>query len=237
MNAPKKLLFTLAFCIAPLLVAAQGLDPASILKPLGNEWPTYAGDYTSRRYSSLKQIDTSNVKNLTLAWTQRLTGGLPKARGGFGRPAAGPPTIVGGEGTLDLGDTATTIRASALMVNGIIYVSAPDNAWAMDARTGSVLWHYFWKTRGGTHIGNRGMAMWNNYLFFETPDDYLISLDARTGEERWHKEISDFNQQYFSTTAPVVVGNHVLAGTGDDLDSPGFLQSFDTETGVLQWRH
>ena len=78
--------------------------------------------------------------------------------------------------------------------------------------------------------------MWHNYLYFETPDNYLVSLDARTGKERWHVEIADFNQQYFSTMAPIVVGNHVLAGTGNDLDSPGFLQSFDPETGKLQWK-
>ncbi|HMC54112.1 MAG TPA: PQQ-binding-like beta-propeller repeat protein, partial [Gemmatimonadaceae bacterium] len=41
---------------------------------------------------------------------------------------------------------------------------------------------------------------------------------------------------YFSTTAPVVVGDHVLVGTGDDLDAPGFLQSFDPKTGDLQWK-
>ena len=78
--------------------------------------------------------------------------------------------------------------------------------------------------------------MWHNYLYLETPDDYLVSLDAKTGKERWHKEIADFNQQYFSTTAPIVVGNHVLVGTGNDLDAPGFLQSFDPETGELQWK-
>ena len=70
----------------------------------------------------------------------------------------------------------------------------------------------------------------------ETPDNYLVSLDAKTGKERWHKVIADFNQQYFSTMAPIVVGNHVLVGTGNDLDAPGFLQSFDPETGELQWK-
>ena len=80
------------------------------------------------------------------------------------------------------------------------------------------------------------MGMYGDWLFFETPDDYLVSLDAKTGQERWHREIADFNQQYFSTTAPVVVGDHVLVGTGDDLDAPGFLQSFDPRTGELQWK-
>ena len=39
----------------------------------------------------------------------------------------------------------------------------------------------------------------------ETPDNYLVSLEAKTGKERWHKEISSFEQQYFSTMAPLVV--------------------------------
>ena len=122
------------------------------------------------------------------------------------------------------------------MVDGTIYVTAPDNAWAIDARDGRELWHYFWKTSGGTHIATRGFGMWKDYLYMETPDNYLVSLEAKTGKERWHKVISDFNQQYFSTMAPIVIGNHVIAGTGNDLDCPGFLQSFDPETGELQWK-
>ena len=112
----------------------------------------------------------------------------------------------------------------------------PDNAWAVNARDGTELWHYFWKTKGGTHIGNRGLGMWHKTLFMETPDDYLVALDAPTGKERWHKPIADLAQGYFSTPAPVVVGNHVLVGTGNDIDAPGFVQSFDPETGDVQWK-
>ncbi len=169
-----------------------------------------------------------------------MTGG---AGGGFGLTAGGAPTIVGGEvaepvPVVPIGGAAGALRLSGaiLEVNGILYITAPDNAWAMDARDGTVLWHYFWKTKGGTHIGNRGMGMYGDWLFFETPDDYLVSLDAKTGKERWHKVISDFDEQYFSTMAPVVIGNHLIVGTGDDLDAPGFLQSFDPETGEVQWK-
>jgi alcohol dehydrogenase (cytochrome c) len=219
--------------VGPVVITAQeqsGLDPSAILKPLSDSWPTYSGDYSGKRYSTLTQINQDTVKNLTLAWVARLSAGP----GAF---VGGTPTIVGGEGSADFAGGGVTIKGSILQVDGVLYVSAPDNAWAVDARDGHVLWHYFWKTKGGTHIGNRGMGMWHNYLFLETPDDYLVSLDARTGEERWHKVIADFNQQYFSTMAPIVVGNHVLVGTGDDLDAPGFLQSFDPETGELQWKH
>jgi alcohol dehydrogenase (cytochrome c) len=236
-----KLLLATSICLLPATGAAQMLDPSLLLKPLGESWPTYNGDYTGKRYSSLTQINQSNVKDLTLAWASRLTAG-PGNQGGrggrFGGAAA--PTIIGGEGAGDMNTTGfgggTSVKASILEVNGILYVSTPDNAWAVDAREGRELWHYFWKTRGGTHIGNRGLGMWGDWLYMETPDDYLVCLDAKTGKEKWHVEIADFNQQYFSTMAPIVVGNHILVGTGDDLDAPGFLQARDPETGALQWR-
>ncbi len=221
---------------------SQGLDPASLLKPAINSWPTYAGDYSEQRYSLLTQINRTNVHTLTLAWVSPLTAG-PSASGQgfgfFGGPAV--PTSIGGvtqEPVTIPGSSSGSPRlaGSILQVNGILYISSPDNAWALDALDGRILWHYWWKSRGGTHIGNRGMAMYGDWLYFETPDDYLVSLDAKTGKERWHKEIADFNQQYFSTPAPVVIGDHVLVGTGDDLDSPGFLQSFDPQTGELQWK-
>src|SRR5436305_1500570 len=88
--------------LAPAIAMAQGLDPAAILKPLAENWPTYSGDYSGMRYSRLTQINQSNVKNLTLAWTTRMTGGAPAAGGfgGFGGRGGGgaAPTIVGGEG-------------------------------------------------------------------------------------------------------------------------------------------
>jgi alcohol dehydrogenase (cytochrome c) len=242
----RRSLIVVSLLAAPALLAAQGqrgLDPADLLKPLAESWPTYSGDYSGRRYSALKQIDQATVKSLGLAWVARLTAGPPAAPGGPGgrRPrfgaAGAAPVIVGGEGKGEFTSTGTTtVKGSILQVNGVLYVTAPDNVWALDAQDGRLLWRYYWKTRGGTHIGNRGAGMWRDSLFFETPDDYLVSLDARTGKERWHVEIADFNQQYFSTAAPVVVGDHVLVGTGNDLDAPGFLQSFDPETGKLKWK-
>ena len=216
---------------------AQGLDPALLTKPATDSWPTYSGDYSGRRFSSLTQINQSNVKNLGLAWVSHLEPGAGAPPSGFGRGPVGPPTIIGGEIAEPVPVRgAGRISGAVLQVNGILYVSVPDNAWAVDALDGRVLWHYFWKTKGGTHIGNRGMGMYRDWLYFETPDDYLVSLDAKTGKERWHKVISDFNEQYFSTIAPIVIGNHLIVGTADDLDAPGFLQSFDPETGDLQWK-
>ncbi|MEG9436087.1 acido-empty-quinoprotein group A [Edaphobacter sp. HDX4] len=223
----------LSFLAASLSLATsaavgQSLDPSEILKPHPDSWPTYSGDYSGRRYSSLDAINHATVKNLSLAWVSRLQAG-PQS------PPTAPPTIVAGEGKAEF-NTPASIKGAILQVDGVLYVSTPDNAWAIDARDGHQIWHYYWRTKGGTHIGNRGMAMWKGWVYMETPDNYLICLDAKTGKEKWHKEIASFDEQYFSTMAPIVVGNHLLVGTGDDLDEPGFLQSYDPDTGDVQWK-
>ena len=153
-----------------------------------------------------------------------------------GRWGQGPAAIVGGDGSPSNPAVPTIIKGTPLMVNGVLYVTSPDNGWALDARDGREMWHYFWRTRGGTPIGNRGFGLWNNALFMVTPDDFIVSLDAKTGKERWNKEFAPFTQQYFSTIAPMVIGNTVIVGTGNDLDSPGYLQAYDADTGKELWR-
>ena len=201
------LVLTAALVVLPVGSRAQergGLDPASLLEPLGESWPTYSGDYSGRRYSGLTQVTTDNVSRLTLAWTRQLDTGTPALEG------ANAPTFIGGEGTGEFPIGTQRIKGSLLQVDDLLYVTAPDHVWALDVRDGGERWHYFWKTRGGPHIGNRGAALWHDSLIFETVDNYLVSLDARTGEERWHTEIASFEEQYFSTMAPVVVGDHLL---------------------------
>jgi alcohol dehydrogenase (cytochrome c) len=80
------------------------------------------------------------------------------------------------------------------------------------------------------------MGIYKDWLYLETADDYLVSLEARTGKERWHKEIASFPEQYFSEAAPIVIGEHVLVGSGNDSDEPGSLISLEPDTGELQWK-
>ncbi len=129
------------------------------------------------------------------------------------------------------------IKATPLEINGVLYFSAPDHVWAVDARTGHELWHFAWQSKGGIHIGNRGVGVYGNWLYFETPDCNLVSLNLKDGKERWHKTNCDLDQFYYGSVAPLIVGNHVITGvSGDDLDRPGYLSSYDPETGDLQWR-
>src|SRR5437763_3311888 len=151
----KRSFIVYSLLLLPGLLSAQGgLDPSEILKPLSDQWTTYSGDYSGKRYSALKQIDRSTVKGLSLSWITRLTsgcgptgadnagGGGFAGRGGGGAPA---PIIVGGLGRGDLNPCGGgRLGGGILMVDGVIYMSAPDNAWAVDARDGTVLWHYYW---------------------------------------------------------------------------------------------
>ena len=106
------------------------LDLAELMEPPTDTWPTYNGDYSGRRYSTLSKITTSNINSLTLAWVYRVnTGG----GGGFGGARMATP----------------------LQINGVLDFTMPDHVWALDARTGREIWHHAWQSKGGIHIGNR----------------------------------------------------------------------------------
>jgi len=249
----KKLLAASLLLAPALLVAQHGLEPSDLWKPLTGQWTTYSGDLSGKRYSSLNQINTQTVKNLSLKWISTgitagcgPTGSAPsEGGGGFGGGRGGgrggpigppAPIIVGGLGTGEANNCGPARFGGGIIVtDGMIYASSPDNVWAIDARDGTVHWHYYWKTRGGTSLQTRGLGMWHNYLYFELHDDWVVCLDARSGKEVWKKEIASFDAQYFSSNAPMILGNHVIVGTGNDMDSPGYIKSFDPETGALQW--
>ena len=195
---------------AVLVTAQRGvITSADLLRPGTTSWPSYNGDYSGRRFSTLKKITADNVKHLSLAWLYELSGG-------------------GGSG----------IKATPLQIGGTLYFATPDHAYAVEARTGRELWHYAWpRNRGGVHIGNRGVAVLNDTLYFLTPDCNLVALDVRTGRERWFKEVCSVEMMYFGSAAPVVIKDRLIFGvSGDDLDQPGYLDARDPVNGELIWR-
>ena len=129
------------------------------------------------------------------------------------------------------------IKATPLMVDGVLYFSVPDNLWAVDALSGHQIWHYTYPPNHGLHIGNRGVAMYKNWLYFLVPDGHLVSLDAKDGSVRWIVPVADSTKGYWTSMAPLVVGNHVLVGTSGDFDNlVGYVRSVDPETGTTQWQ-
>jgi alcohol dehydrogenase (cytochrome c) len=128
------------------------------------------------------------------------------------------------------------IKATPIVANGMLYLTAPDILWAVDARTGRQLWRYNYPANSAFHIGHRGAAVRGELVYLTTPDAHLVALDARNGKPRWTIEVADAKRGYWSTNAPLIVGNHVLVGVSGDFDNlPGQLKSFDAETGRLQW--
>lgn len=129
-----------------------------------------------------------------------------------------------------------TIKSSPLVADGILYFTVPDNIWAIDARSGQQIWHYTYPPNKGLHIGHRGVGMYKDWLFFLTPDAHLVSLDAKDGKVRWNVVVADQTKGYWTTMAPLIVGNHVIVGVSGDFDNlRGFLRSIDPETGKTQW--
>src|SRR5258707_798911 len=197
------LLLLLCLSLHAPLGTAQGLDAAALLKPATDTWPSYNGDYSGKRYSTLDQINAGNINSLTLAWAFNTRGPV--------------------------------LKSTPLEVNGILYFSAPDNVWAVDARFWRMIWHYQ-RPSAGDHIGHRGLGMYKDWLYFTTPDAHLISLDAKDGKVRWDVELADAKLGYFSTMAPLVIRDHLIVGvSGDMTDVRGYLKSIDPETGNTQW--
>jgi quinoprotein glucose dehydrogenase len=78
--------------------------------PAGNNWPHHLGDQGGTRFSTLNQINVSNVSNLKRAWTFKT---------GSGRFASSP-----------------------MVVDSVMYFSAPNGVYAIDAVTGTQIWKY-----------------------------------------------------------------------------------------------
>ncbi|HEU0097127.1 MAG TPA: acido-empty-quinoprotein group A [Rhizomicrobium sp.] len=195
------------------IAAPVHLDPKLIGKTPIDSWTSFAGDFTGQRYSTLKQINAGNVGQLAQQWVYKIND-IGSQRG-----AAVP-----------------VIKATPILVNGTLFITIPNHVYALDARTAKLLWQYDWVDKGGHLVGQRGVAVWKDKVFFQTPDNWLVAMDANTGKELWKKNYADARKQYFSTSVPLIVKNHLLVGVGGDaMDMPGFLNSYDPDTGELQW--
>jgi alcohol dehydrogenase (cytochrome c) len=197
--------------VGACLLAAAPLWSQEFRSAPGN-WPTYGGNYQAWRHSPLDQIDTENVRHLKVAWA------------------------------FQLGDVEMGLQATPLVDDGVLYVIGPKNrVFALDARTGERLWHYFHpmppKTLAYGHQ-NRGVALGHGNVYFGTVDNFVVALDAKSGEEVFKVEVED--SSYFGcniTGAPIVVKDMVIVGsTGGDSAHRGHIVAFDAETGKLRWR-
>ena len=183
-----------------------------VADPRAGEWPTYHGHLSGNRHSPLDEITTANVSRLAPAWT------FP---------------VPGAQGAL---------QVTPVVVEGLMYVTAVNAVWALDARTGRQVWHYS-RPRTPGLVGdsasgiNRGVAVLGDRVFLQTDHAHVIALHRIGGQLLWDVEMADYRRHYGSTSAPLAVNDLVIAGvSGGDEGIRGFLDAYKASTGERAWR-
>jgi len=137
------------------------------------------------------------------------------------------------------------LEVTPLAADGVLYVTGPNQVFALDALTGEPLWHYSRPSSpgllGDAKLGtNRGVAIRGDKVFFVTDNAHLLALDRADGKLLWETPMASAAQEpqpYGGTVAPLVVGDLVIAGVaGGDHGIRGFIAALKADTGVLAWR-
>ena len=179
-----------------------------------NDWPSYGLDYAETRFSKLKQVNDSNVKQLGLAWSYN----LESTRG-----VEATPLVV---------DGVMYVTASWSVVH------------AVDVRTGKRIWSFDPQVskeagyKGCCDVVNRGVALYQGKVFVAAYDGRLIALDAATGAKVWEKDtIVNKKMSYTITGAPRVFKGKVIIGNGGaEFGVRGYITAYDANSGDQKWR-
>ncbi len=189
-----------------------GVPFADVAYPKPGAWPTYDGNQSGNRFSPLTQIDTSNVERMAPKWMFTIPG-APRA-----------------------------LEVTPVVVDGVMYVTSVNEAYALDARSGCEIWHYS-RPRSQGLAGdaasgiNRGVAVLGDRVFMVSDNAHLFALHRFTGQLIWDVEMADSHENYGSTSAPLVVNDLVVAGvSGGDEGIRGFLDAYKASTGERVWR-
>ena len=142
-------------------------------------WLTYSGNHFGQRYSVLKQIDRSNVKNLEMKWIYQ-----GQVLGSW----ESSPIVLDGV---------------------MYFTQRPNDIVAVDAKTGRIFWIYKYPSPTDTKVccgaNNRGLAILGNTLYMGTLDAHLVAVDARNGRLLWNTKVADYTLGYSVSHAPLVV--------------------------------
>ena len=135
------------------------------------------------------------------------------------------------------------LEVTPLVSSGVMYVTGPNQVFAIDALDGSAIWQYSRPPSAGlvgdAKLGtNRGVGIWKDKVLFETDNAHLIALDRATGSLIWETPLATENQPYGGTMAPLVVNDQVIVGVaGADHGIRGFIAAYKPDDGKQIWRH
>ena len=209
--------------LLPSLIAASllsiGTAYAGVTQQQIDADATTPGDVLSsgigpqnQRYSTLTQVNTSNVQNLVPVWSFSFGG--EKQRGQESQP---------------------------LIYNGKMFVTGSySRLFALDAKTGKKLWKYEHRLPDGImpccDVVNRGAALYDNLAIFFTLDAQIVALDQETGKVVWKEKVDDYAAGYSLTAAPTIVKGMVISGiSGGEFGVLGRVEARDAKTGKLVW--
>lgn len=191
-------------------------------------WAAPAGDLSLWRYSPLKQITTSNVDHLQLAWSQSL---------GALRGQEGQPLVVKVDGKPMMFMVSGCPEANKCNMVQALDLTDPDNpvqVWnynKLSGRDASAI------PRACCDTVNRGLSYAQGKVVFGTLDGYLIALDAKTGKEDWVTKYAFPAKGETITPAPIIADNLVLEGYGgDEFGARGSMTAFHLSNGKVAWR-
>ncbi|HWM60636.1 MAG TPA: PQQ-binding-like beta-propeller repeat protein, partial [Rhizomicrobium sp.] len=186
---------------------------AVLTKPDPADWIMMRGNYQGWGYSTLKQIDKTNVKGLQLVWARTMEAGINEA------------TPIVHNGVMFLGNPNDVVQAIDA-ASGELLWQYRRNLPPLQAFRGN-----FWGQR------KRSIFLYDDKLYTVTKDNFLVALDAKTGKELW--EINRGGDLYATnTTGPIVVNGVVIAGSNCQEAPFGcFVTGNDAATGKELWRN
>ena len=192
-------------------------------KEPGN-WLHHHQNYSAHRFSTLKEINRDNVKNLKVAWTMHLGG-------------------VEGGGIWSHGG----LEGTPIAENGFLYVTDGwGSVYKIDAHGGRgvLVWKMDPKTdrdwAGAVAccgVDNRGVALWGDLVISHTLDGRLIATNKETGQVTWQRTVADPDKGEVITGAPLIVKNMAITGVaGAEYGIRGWIAATDLTTQKEVWR-
>ncbi|HWH61508.1 MAG TPA: PQQ-binding-like beta-propeller repeat protein, partial [Terriglobales bacterium] len=211
--------FLVLFFANSILAAAQNSSSTGVAtvssedlltQPVADNWTSYNGDYTGRRFSRLGQITPSNVGQLRAAWV---------FHPGNSRLLEVTPVVV--RGIMYVTSSNDVFALDAKTGRTLWQYQRPVSSGLLDD--------------AAAHK-NRGVAVWKDFVYSETDDAHLLCLDARSGGLIWDIQYAEKEKHYGATSAPLEINGTVIVGTsGGDSGVRGFLEAHDAVTGKLKW--